>query len=428
MKSILDLTLRFIARIITKSCYRIRTHGCQQIPTEGPALLVSNHVSWIDALLLNAASNRRIRFIMHHDVYHFRPLHLLFKLMGGIPVSAAGSRRQKLKFIKSTRQALDAGDLVCIFAEGAITRTGMLQQFKGGLEAITKGTTHPIIPIHIGGAWGSFFSYANGKPFSQLPSISRRPISVHFGHQITTACTAAKVQHAVAELARNAIDAQTTERTSLSEMLIKSARKNWTRKAISDSSDKQLSYGQTLTGAFALAKQLQTAIGDKKMIGLLLPPSVGGALTNLAIPLLDRVPVNLNYTAAPEAVASAMSQCEIDTLITSRRFVERFPQLPTPEQVIYLEDILPKISTPNKLAALLKARLAPLGLLLYGSRRRGEQLATVIFSSGSTGEPKGVMLSQHNIISNLEAIRMISAVTPKDIFTKYCNLLSVISV
>ncbi len=409
-----DFLLRFVALLVMKLGYRLQTEGAENVPSEGSALLVSNHVSWIDALLLLATQQRRIRFIMHQEVYNTRLLQPLFRLMGVIPVAPNGSRKQLVEFIKTSRQALDDGYLVCIFAEGMITRNGMLQQFKGGLEAIVKGTEHPIIPIYIGGAWGSIFSYAHGKLVTKLPTSFPYPISIHFGAAMHAESSAAEVQQAVAELAHDYYQAQQARRTSLSELFVTTARSNWCRRALSDSGGKQLSYGQTLTGALALAKQLKPTLADDRMIGLLLPPSVGGALANLAVPLLGKVPVNLNYTASADAVSSAMEQCDIKTLITSRRFIERFPQLPLPQQVIYLEELLPRIGRADKLRALLKARLLPRRLLLQAPRQRGAELATVIFSSGSTGEPKGVMLSQHNIISNLEAIRTVAATAPQD--------------
>jgi len=409
-----DFLLRFLALLMMKLAYRLRIHGLENIPAEGPALLVPNHVSWIDALLLIATQQRRIRFVMHRDIFHIRPLRPLFKLMGGIPVSSTDSRRQKLEFIKSARQALDDGYLVCIFAEGMITRNGTLNPFRSGLEAISKGFDYPIIPIFIGGAWGSIFSYAHGKPLSKLPTSFPYPIAIHFGSPLKSGSSASEVQQAVTELSYEYFESRKQQRSSLVEMFISTARRNWTRKAICDSSGKQLSYGRTLTAALALAEQLKSATADQQQIGLLLPPSVGGALANLAVPLLGKIPVNLNYTAAPETVASAINQCEIKTLITSKRFLQRFPQLPLPEQVICLEDLLPQISTSARLRNLFKARLLPTRLLLNTPLQRGAELATIIFSSGSTGEPKGVMLSQHNIISNIEATRMVSTISPKD--------------
>ncbi|WP_305045062.1 acyl-[ACP]--phospholipid O-acyltransferase [Geoalkalibacter sp.] len=409
-----DFLLRFIALVVIKLAYRIQVSGEQHVPTEGAALLVANHVTWIDALLLLATQQRRIRFIMHGDVFKVRLLQPLFRLMQVIPVYPRGSREERTQFLRSARQALDEGYLVCIFAEGMITRNGMLQPFKAGLEAIVKGSGHPIIPVYIGGAWGSLFSYVHGRLLTRLPASFPYPISVAFGAPMPATAQAAEVQQAVAELACDCFQRQLPRRTSLAAEFVRSARCNWRRRALADGSGRSLSFGQALSGALALAGQLRSRLDGQPKVGVLLPPSVGGALANLALSLLGRVPVNLNYTAAAPAVGSAIAQCDLSAVITSRAFLAKLAPLPLPAQVLCLEDLLPALGRGAKLWAWFKARLLPLALLLPGPRRQGGELATVIFSSGSTGEPKGVLLSQHNILSNLEAIRMVAATSPRD--------------
>jgi len=154
--------------------------------------------------------------------------------------------------------------------------------------------------------------------------------------------------------------------------------------------------------------------GGDHHVGILLPPSVGGVLANLALMLLGKVPVNLNYTASEAGIRSAVEQCGITTVVTSRAFLEKLPALPRLEGMLFLEDILQMISSTDKLVALLKARLLPPRLLCGRERFSADSVATVIFSSGSTGEPKGVMLSHHNIMSNIEALRMVFRVSRAD--------------
>jgi acyl-[acyl-carrier-protein]-phospholipid O-acyltransferase/long-chain-fatty-acid--[acyl-carrier-protein] ligase len=149
-------------------------------------------------------------------------------------------------------------------------------------------------------------------------------------------------------------------------------------------------------------------------VGLLLPPSAGGVLANLALSLLGKVPVNLNYTAAEGSLRSAVQQCGITTIITSRAFLEKVPSLPQLDGMIMLEDLLPTISSRDKLLALFKARLFPARLLCNREGFTADSVATIIFSSGSTGEPKGVMLTHHNIMSNIEAFRMVFRATLND--------------
>ncbi|HEX9078138.1 MAG TPA: MFS transporter, partial [Desulfuromonadaceae bacterium] len=150
-----DFLLRFIALLTMRIFYRIRIIGGEHLPVEGPALLIPNHVTWVDALLLTATNQRRIRFVMERSIYNTPLLRYLFRLMGVIPVAATDGRKELVEFIRRARQALDDGYMVCIFAEGALTRNGMLGEFRGGFERIVKDSGYPVIPVYIGGAWGS---------------------------------------------------------------------------------------------------------------------------------------------------------------------------------------------------------------------------------------------------------------------------------
>ncbi|QEM67310.1 acyl-[ACP]--phospholipid O-acyltransferase [Geobacter sp. FeAm09] len=409
-----DFLLRFIALATMRIFYRLNVIGGENLPVEGPALLVPNHVTWVDALLLTATNQRRIRFVMERSIYNTPLLRGLFRLMGVIPVSSEDGRKGLLEFMKQARAALDDGYLVCIFAEGQLTRNGMLREFRGGFERIVKGSDYPIIPVYIGGAWGSILSYAHGRLLSRLPAFSPYPMTIIFGKPMPSTSTAMEVRQRVSELSCDYFDSRKPRRRPLEQYFIQSARLHWKRKAVADTSGRTLTYGHTLTGAVALAGKLEGTIGTAGHVGLLLPPSVGGVLANLALMLLGRIPVNLNYTAAEGSLRSAVEQCGITTIVTSKAFLEKVPSLPRLEGMILLEDILPTIGAADKLLAMLKARILPPRLLCGREGFSADSVATVIFSSGSTGEPKGVMLSHHNIMSNIEALRMVFRVSAAD--------------
>ncbi|MBJ6748978.1 acyl-[ACP]--phospholipid O-acyltransferase [Geomonas anaerohicana] len=409
-----DFLLRFIALVTMRIFYRLRIIGQDNLPVEGPALLIPNHVTWVDALLLTATCQRRIRFVMERSIYNTPVLRGLFKLMGVIPVSSTDGRREMLEFIKRARAALDEGYMVCIFAEGALTRNGMLGEFRGGFERIVKDSGHPIIPVYIGGAWGSILSYAHGKLLSRLPAFSPYPVTILFGTAMPATSPAVEVRQKVAELSCDYFASRKEQRRPLPEYFIRTARQYWSRRAVADTSGKDLNYGRTLVGAVALAGKLERLIGPEEHAGLLLPASAGGVLANLALSMLGRVTVNLNFTASEASLRSAIDQCGIRTVITSRSFLEKMPTLPQLEGMICLEDIAPTISGLDKLVALFKARLFPASLLCRSNGFHADKSATVIFSSGSTGEPKGVMLSHHNIMSNIEALRMVFRVDLND--------------
>lgn len=445
-----DFLIRFVALVTMRLFYRLRIFGHENLPVTGPALLIPNHVTWVDALLLSATSQRRIRFVMQRSIYNTPLLRGLFRLMGVIPVSSEDGRKGLVEFMKQARAALDDGYMVCIFAEGEITRNGMLREFRGGFERIVKRTAYPIIPVYIGGAWGSILSYAHGRLLSSLPAFSSYPMTIHFGTPLPSTSKARDVRQKVAELSCDSFDVRKPLRQPLEQHFIRSARQNWRCRAIADSSGKELTYGRTLAGAVALAGKLEALTtpspftkwgfrgilsdataeippsppfikgGVKEPcvpvdhVGLLLPPSLGGVLSNLALMLLGKIPVNLNYTDAESSLRSSIEQCGITTIITSKAFLERIPALAQLDGLILLEEIIPTISASDKLLALLKARLLPKRLLCGRKGFTADSVATVIFSSCSSGEPKGVMLSHHNIMSNVESLRMVFRVSATD--------------
>ncbi|MDP3821660.1 MAG: MFS transporter [Burkholderiales bacterium] len=165
-----EYLLRFVAFIVTRVVYRFKVRGDEHIPTQGAALLVCNHVSFVDPILLMAASPRPIRFIMDHQIFRMPVLGWFFKLAKAIPIAPQREDpgTYELAFEKA-RAVLADGELLCIFPEGAITRDGELGEFKGGVMKLLQTHPVPVVPLALQNLWGSFFSRADGaamqKPF-----------------------------------------------------------------------------------------------------------------------------------------------------------------------------------------------------------------------------------------------------------------------
>jgi len=412
-----DFLVRLGVVSITRIFYRIKSAGLDNVPVRGGALLISNHVTWVDALVIAATQQRRIIFMMERRIYDTWWIKPLFKMMKVIPVSTHDNPRLIIESLKSARTAIKDGYLVCIFAEGALTRNGNIREFRGGFERIVKGSDFPIIPIHIGGAWGSIFSHYHGKLLSTLPRVIPYPISILFGKPLPPTATPAEVRLAVCELSGDAVNMRKNRKRTLNRRFVHSARRHWFKTAISDTSGKKLSFGKTLTGSIALGSALRSRITDEEdMIGIIMPASVAGALANAAVTLTGRIPVNLNFTASKSSLASAIDQCGIKTIITSRKFIEKLSKFEAPESCILLEDIVPQITVSTRIASLLKALVSTPKTLAHGRSTKTDDIATVIFSSGSTSAPKGVMLSHHNIISNVESIQSVFKFDSQDYF------------
>jgi len=415
-----DFLVRLGVVLATRLFYRIEVGGLENVPIRGGALLMPNHVTWVDSLLLAATQQRRIRFMMLRSIYETWWIKPLWKLMGVIPVSPKDGPRQVVAALNEARAAIEEGYMVCIFAEGGLTRNGNMRAFRSGFERIVKDLDCPVIPVHLGGAWGSIFSHYHGKLLSAFPKKIPYPVSVLFGKPLPTTTTPLEVRDAVCELSCDAVKMKKSPGRTLNVRFIRRARRYWFRHAISDTSGKDLSFGRTLVGAIALGSQLEEQTRDEEMVGIVMPACVGGALANVAVTLMGKVPVNLNFTASSAAIASAMEQCKIKTVVTSRKVVEKLTNFEPPDGTVFIEDILKGITTGTRLSAMFKALFLSPKALAGGRRVAPDDTATIIFSSGSTGEPKGVMLSHHNIISNVESIQLAFGFEPQD---RFCAVL-----
>lgn len=195
---------------------------------------------------------------------------------------------------------------------------------------------------------------------------------------------------------------------SLATAFVRTARARSKATAMTDSTRTILSYGDLLLRALALGRVLNREVGSSQHVGLMIPPMVPSAVANVALTLRGLVPVNLNYTASQEVVDSSIDQCGISHVLTSRRVIDKFKLTPK-GNLIYLEDLPKKVSTADKVFAGLVARAVPtvlMGAFLPGLRgKKLDEMATVIFTSGSTGDPKGVVLTHRNVLSNVHQIR-----------------------
>src|SRR5262249_40946815 len=154
--------------LLIHSVYRLDKSGLDSIPDEGPAVLVCNHVSFVDALIVAAACRRPIRFVMDHRIFRVPILNFVFRTSRCIPIAPARENAALLEAAyEEIARALRNGELVCIFPEGRITDTGELYPFRGGISRIVESTPVPVVPLALRGLWGSFFSRKDGAAMSR---------------------------------------------------------------------------------------------------------------------------------------------------------------------------------------------------------------------------------------------------------------------
>jgi acyl-[acyl-carrier-protein]-phospholipid O-acyltransferase / long-chain-fatty-acid--[acyl-carrier-protein] ligase len=397
--------------------YRARVVGLENFPREGGVVVLSNHVSWIDGILLLWLLPRNIRFVVDGGNFHSRVADFLAGAFDTIMMSS--SPKSVGRALQTARAGLNSGEVIGIFPEGTLTRTGHLQAFKPGITKIVKGTDAKLVPVYLDGMWGSIFSFSGGKFFFKWPSCPRRELTLYIDKPMPVDTPVDILQSHVLRLGAQATIEHRNQFALLPKEIIRVWRQDGSHKKVVDSTGVELTGRDALIRTLALRRMLRREVlkDDEQTVGLLLPPSVAGVVSNVAMAMDRRVTANLNYTLSSSAVNYCIEQAGIRTVLTSAKFLEKI-DMKLSANVVPLESLKDKVNKLDKAFAFIQAVLLPaplLHLVLGLNRIQPDDLLTVIFTSGSTGNPKGVMLSHANISHNVEAIRRAVRLTREDV-------------
>jgi acyl-[acyl-carrier-protein]-phospholipid O-acyltransferase / long-chain-fatty-acid--[acyl-carrier-protein] ligase len=401
--------VRLVLSLLAARFYRINVQHLNNLPEQGGVLLLGNHISWLDWAILQIACPRPIRFVMIKSIYEKWYLTWFLKIFGTIPIESNTSSRRSLERVASL---LNSGAVVCLFPEGSISRTGHLAAFRRGYEKVGQQANDDvvIVPFYLRGLWGSQFSRSSQKLKHQ--TRLSRDIIVAFGAPLSKNTGAEVLKSHVFDLSMTSWQQYADTLPTLPHAWIDTVKRSGGGIRIADTLSASLSAQQALTAAIAFSKRI-SKLSSEQNIGLLLPTSAAGILTNMATLLCGKTVVNLNFTASQESLRAAIKEADIKTIYSSERFLKKLTQKginlsPILQQVnvIDMQTLKDGIPKTEMLRILLAVKLLPARCLkaLYCKAHDPHQNAAILFSSGSEGAAKGVMLSHRNIMVNLKQV------------------------
>ena len=403
--------VRFLMARVMSTRYRLNVIGLNNLPAQGGVLLLGNHVSWVDWAMVQMASPRPVRFVMERWIYERWYLRWFLDFFGVVPISRAGSREA----IKTIARRLDAGEVVCIFPEGTLSKTGQLSEFKRGFELAAREADAAgavILPFYQRGLWGSRFSYASEKLKTNRGGGRARDVIVAFGPTLPLTATAEQVKQAVFELSVTSWQTHVATLPTIADAWLATAKRDLGAVSVIDSGGVTLTNRRLLTAVLLFAAKLHRLVPEP-VVGILLPASGAGAIANLAALVAGKTVVNLNYTASAEALKAGLEKAGIRHVITADRFTRKLAQRgidlasALPGLTLHpMEGLRASMGPVRALAVMVIGTLLPEGVLLrlFGRPSHADDTAAILFSSGSEGTPKGIELTHRNIMANVRQI------------------------
>jgi acyl-[acyl-carrier-protein]-phospholipid O-acyltransferase / long-chain-fatty-acid--[acyl-carrier-protein] ligase len=400
-----ERALYSFGRPLVRFFYRVTTLGLENLP-QGGFLLLPNHITWVDALVLQFACPRPIRYVIDQQYYHNAILHPILRALGCIPINIRHSRAA----VRAAAEKIAAGEIVCLFPEGQLERTGVLLRLQRGYELIARHANAQVVPVWLDQLWGSIFSFQGGRFFRKFPKRIPYPVTIAFGKPLNAkAADNATVREELLKLGEFCFSRRPSLDRHLAEECVRGLkRRRFATAVIDGTDDSELSRSKLLGAAAALSRYLRKEFSDER-IAIVLPASKASMLVNLAVTLADKVPVDLNFTVGRAANESCCQRANLRIAISATQFMERLKDFPWPDHVLKLEELIPRLKGQIIfwwiLSVLLPARL--LLRVLQIPKEGGHREAILLFTSGTTGEPKGVVVSHRNVVGNVSQFRQL---------------------
>ena len=416
--------LRDALSILFRAFYRLEVKGLENVEKAGPnAIIALNHVSFLDAPLALSLLDQEPVFAIDHGIaqrWWVKPFLKVTKAMPLDPTRPLATR--------TLINAVKSGETLIIFPEGRLTVTGSLMKVYDGAGLIADKSGAMVVPVKIDGPERTIFSRLKRDQVRRAwwPKVTvtiMPPVRLHVDPELKgknrRRAAGAALYDIMSDLVFETAD---IERGVFSALIEAGQLHGWRRTALEDPVTGTMSYARLVMGANILGRKLQALLPDaKKPVGLMLPNANGAAVTFFALASAGRVPAMINFSAGPAAVLSACRAAQVDTILTSRAFIEKgrlgslIEGIEGTVRLIYLEDVRAGVTTGDKIRGALSPR-RPL------VARKGSDPAAILFTSGSEGTPKGVVLANRAMLANTAQVAARIDFGPRD---KVFNVLPV---
>ncbi|MBO1924833.1 AMP-binding protein [Thiomicrorhabdus sp. 6S3-12] len=412
-----------LAKLLFKLLYRVEVRGLEHYravkQAQQPLLIIANHVSLLDGPLLDLFLPGETTFMVdksHTNKWHERWI-LAMSHYFSVDMHSPYAAKHMIEELRTGKQCM-------IFPEGRITTTGAMMKIYDGTGMVAAKSGAILLPVHIDGAVLSRFSYLDGRRFGFIkrfwfPKITLtispaqklsapKGVKGHDRHRLLT--------EQVAKIMRDSAYLGAIQKKSLFTALLQAKTKFRAGDiCVEDINHQELTLKKIVLAAKVLGKALHKELKDEKRVGLMLPNVSGMPASFFALQAYGYVPAMINFTAGKNVIRSACQTAELKTIVTSQRFIDAFglqelvEELSSDVRFIVLEEVRESIGTLDKLGGgLTSAKSLP------GNRLDPDSEAVVLFTSGSEGAPKGVVLSHNNIVSNIEQISAMLNLMPNE--------------
>lgn len=403
--------VKYLGRRVFRLFYRVEVKGLENYKAAGErAVIVANHTSFLDGPLLGCFLPKRANFAINtftSNHWWAKPAFALFDLLPIDPTNPMATR--------TLVQELQKDRHIVIFPEGRISVTGALMKVYEGPSTIAHMADAPVLPIRIDGAHVSIFSRLRGKIklrlFPKITITILEPQKFLAPEEMRGAELRRHLSQQLYDVMTGLVFRTSKIDQHLMEALYDaSATHGGRRLIIEDIQRAPLSYNKLLAGCYVLGRKLAAMTPREKFVGVLLPNASGCFVTLFGLLAYGRTPAMLNFSTGAVNMAAACTAAQIKTIVTARAFIEQggleddIALLAKQARVIYLEDVRETLGTFTKLRGLATSKLGPRALRWTGADLDPHSPAVALFTSGSEGVPKGVLLSHRNLLANLKQI------------------------